>query len=120
MISAGALQGSCDSVAYKILINTETLQSYISLLMETQWLVVMGTKGTCKTSLAQGLSRHLMQIAGEEGEGEGGDVIIINYNVEKDGLEVRREEEREGERERGRESRCEENSSFPRRKCWWT
>ena len=79
--------------------------------METQWLVVMGTKGTCKTSLAQGLSRHLMQLVGDEGE-EGGDVVIINYNVEKDGLEVwergREEEEGEGgERGRGRESKSE-------------
>ena len=117
--SAGPLQGSCDSLAYKILINTEMLQSYISLLMETQWLVVMGTKGTCKTSLAQGLSRHLMQLVGDEGE-EGGDVVIINYNVEKDGLEVwerGREEERarargggeekEKERERGEERKRE-------------
>ena len=48
----------------------------------------MGTKGTCKTSLVQGLSRHLMQIVGEEGEEGGGEVVIINYNVEKDGLEV--------------------------------
>ena len=92
MISTGPLQESCDSLAYKVLINTDALQSYISLLMETQWLVVMGTKGTCKTSLARGLSRHLMQIVGdgeggEEGEG-GGDVVVINYNVEKDGVEV--------------------------------
>ena len=92
MISTGPLQESCDSLAYKVLINTDTLQSYISLLMETQWLVVMGTKGTCKTNLARGLSRHLMQIVGdgeegEEGEG-GGDVVVINYNVEKDGVEV--------------------------------
>ena len=48
----------------------------------------MGTKGTCKTSLVQGMSRHLMQIVGEEGEEGGGEVVIINYNAEKDGLEV--------------------------------
>ena len=48
----------------------------------------MGTKGTCKTSLVQGMSRHLMQIVGEEGEEGGGEVGIINYNAEKDGLEV--------------------------------
>ena len=88
----GALQGSCDAVAYKLLISADTLQSYVSLLMETQWLVIMGTKGTCKTSLALGLSQHLMQIVGEGEEGEegeeGGGVVIINYNVERDGLEV--------------------------------
>ena len=82
------MQGSCDSLAYKVLINTETLHSYISLLMATQWLVVMGTKGTCKTSLAMGLSRHLMQLVCEEEEEERGEVVMINYNVEKDGIEV--------------------------------
>ena len=56
--------------------------------METQWLVVMGTKGTCKTSLATGLSRHLMQIVSVDGEEEAGEVVIINYNIEKEGLEV--------------------------------
>ena len=29
-----------------------------------------------------------MQIVGEEGEEGGGEVVIINYNAEKDGLEV--------------------------------
>ena len=87
----GALQGSCDALAYKILINTDALKSYVSLLMETQWLVVMGTKGTCKTSLATGLARHLTQIVSEEEEGEreGEEVVIMNYNIEKEGLEVR-------------------------------
>ena len=58
--------------------------------METQWLVVMGTKGTCKTNLAMGLSRHLMHIVCDDGEeeGESEEVVVINYNVEKDGLEV--------------------------------
>ena len=66
----------------------------------------MGTKGTCKTSLVQGLSRHLSQIVGDEEEEEeegGGEVVIINYNVEKDGLEVSlRVRKRRGERKRGR------------------
>ena len=56
--------------------------------METQWLVVMGTKGTCKTTLATSLSRHLMQCVCEDGDEEGEEAVVINYNVEKEGLEV--------------------------------
>ena len=56
--------------------------------METQWLVIMGTKGTCKTNLATSLSRHLMQCVCEDGDEEGEEAVVINYNVEKEGLEV--------------------------------
>lgn len=91
---SGAAQESCDSLAYKTLMNTETLNSYMNMLRETHWLVVMGTKGTCKTSLATGLSRHLsLIVSGEEGEdvedvigGVGGE--IVNFNLDKDELEV--------------------------------
>ena len=73
----------------------ESLRSYMSILQETQWLVVMGTKGTCKSSLVTGLAQHLSCCLGaEEGEGmedllmgvTGGE--IINFNLEKDGLAV--------------------------------
>ena len=77
--------------------NVDTLKSYMDMLRETHWLVVMGTKGTCKTSLASGLARHLSMCLVNEEEIEeeddelmitiGGDVI--NYNIDKDGLDVR-------------------------------
>lgn len=71
----------------------ESLQSYIGILQETQWLVVMGTKGTCKSSLVSGLAQHLSSsLEAEEGEGmedlvmgiSGGEVI--RFNLDKDGL----------------------------------
>ncbi len=87
---SGSLQESCDSLAYKTLMNTESLQSYMNMLRETQWLVVMGTKGTCKTNLASGLARHLSLCVGCEGvedvEGAGGE--IVPFNLDKDGMEV--------------------------------
>ena len=88
---SGSGQESCDSLAYKTMMNTESLQSYMNMLYETRWLVVMGTKGTCKTSLAGGLSRHLSLCVGsEECEdvegGVGGE--IISFNLDKEGMEV--------------------------------
>lgn len=89
----GAGQQACDSLAYKTLMGTESLQSYMSILQETQWLVVMGTKGTCKSSLVSGLAQHLSScLEAEEGEGMedlvmgvvGGE--IIRFNLDKDGV----------------------------------
>ena len=57
----------------------------MSMLLETQWLVVMGTKGTCKTSLASGLARHLARSLDQDGEEE---EHIVNFNLDKDGMEV--------------------------------
>ena len=71
----------------------ESLRSYVGILQETQWLVVMGTKGTCKSSLVSGLAQHLSSsLEAEEGEGmedlvmgvSGGE--IIRFNLDKDGL----------------------------------
>lgn len=71
----------------------ESLRSYIGILQETQWLVIMGTKGTCKSSLVSGLAQHLSSsLEAEEGEGmedlvvgvSGGE--IIRFNLDKDGL----------------------------------
>ena len=71
----------------------ESLQSYMGILHETQWLVVMGTKGTCKSSLVSGLAQHLSScLEAEEGEGMedlvmgvvGGE--IVRFNLDKDGL----------------------------------
>ena len=87
---SGSAQESCDSLAYKTLMNTESLQSYMNMLQDTHWLVVMGTKGTCKTGLATGLARHLSLCVGCDGveqvEGVGGE--IVSFNLDKDGMEV--------------------------------
>lgn len=93
----GSAQDSCDSLSYKTLMNVDTLKSYMDMLRETHWLVVMGTKGTCKTSLASGLARHLSMslINEEEIEEEDEELMItiggevISYNIDKDGLDVR-------------------------------
>jgi len=42
----------------------------MAMLRETQWVVVMGTKGTCKTSLAAGLARHLALCVSGDDEGQ--------------------------------------------------
>lgn len=90
---SGAGQQSCDSLAYKTLMGMESLQSYMGILQETQWLVVMGTKGTCKSSLVSGLAQHLSScLEAEEGEGMedlvmgvvGGE--IVRFNLDKDGV----------------------------------
>ncbi len=70
----------------------ESLCSYMAILRETQWLVVMGTKGTCKSSLVNGLSHHLSSCLGAEEGGEGLEEVgvvggeIITFNIEKEGL----------------------------------
>lgn len=95
--------------------NIDTLKSYMDMLRETHWLVVMGTKGTCKTSLATGLARHLsMCLMKEEDVEEDDDELMVTiggevmtFNVDKDSLEVRqrqRERVKEEERERERET----------------
>lgn len=65
----------------------------MGILHETQWLVVMGTKGTCKSSLVSGLAQHLSScLEAEEGEGmedlvmgvAGGE--IVRFNLDKEGL----------------------------------
>ncbi len=58
----------------------------MSMLMETQWLVVMGTKGTCKTSLATGLARHLAMCVTGDSDWEG---RVVTFNLEIDGVEVK-------------------------------
>ena len=50
--SLGSAQDSCDSLFYKTLKNADMLKSYMDMLRDTHWLVVMGTKGTCLRSLA--------------------------------------------------------------------
>ena len=95
--SLGSAQDSCDSLSYKTLMNVDTLKSYMDMLRDTHWLVVMGTKGTCKTSLASGLARHLsMSLMNEEEIEEEDEELmvtiggeVINYNIDKDGLDVR-------------------------------
>lgn len=112
---SGSSQEACDSLAYKTLMNIDTLKSYMDMLRETHWLVVMGTKGTCKTSLATGLARHLsMCLMKEEDVEEDDDELMVTiggevmtFNVDKDSLEVRqrqRERVKEEERERERET----------------
>ena len=96
LLCSGSAQESCDSLSYKTLMNVDTLKSYMDMLRETHWLVVMGTKGTCKTSLASGLARHLsMCLMNEEEIEEDDDELmvtiggeVINYNIDKDGLDV--------------------------------
>lgn len=65
----------------------------MSILQETQWLVIMGTKGTCKSSLVSGLAHHLSScLEAEEGEGMedlvmgvvGGE--IVKFSLDKEGL----------------------------------
>ena len=109
----GSAHDACDSLAYKTLMNMDTLKTYMDMLRETHWLVVMGTKGTCKTSLATGLARHLsMCLINEEDVEEDDDEVMVtvggevmSFNIDKDGLEVREREdrEREGERNNQRE-----------------
>ena len=55
----------------------------MAMLRETQWVVVMGTKGTCKTSLATGLARHLALCVSGDDEGQ-----VISFNMDKFGTEV--------------------------------
>ena len=55
----------------------------MAMLRETQWVVVMGTKGTCKTSLAAGLTRHLALCVSGDDEGQ-----VISFNMDKFGMEV--------------------------------
>uniref|UniRef100_A0A1X7VNK0 Calponin-homology (CH) domain-containing protein n=2 Tax=Amphimedon queenslandica TaxID=400682 RepID=A0A1X7VNK0_AMPQE len=53
-------------------------------IFQTQWIVVMGTKGTCKTSIADGLLSYLeLFIEGEEGEEEGAELLIDDYDDNK-------------------------------------
>ena len=87
---------------------SEALQSYMEMLKQTRCLVVMGTKGTCKTSLASGLAKHLAQYVNELEEDEemigGGVTSVVNFNVDKDGIDVSgggREVEGEGWRGEG-------------------
>jgi len=110
-VTAGASQGSCDVLAYHVLINAKTLQvciyvseytfiyvcfcacvtsrtcmwlqSYVGLLLETKCLVLMGTKGSCKSSVANYLGKHLVFRMGDQDEGR-----IVTFNVAIDGHEV--------------------------------
>ena len=66
-----------------MLMNSETIQSYVAMLKETQWVVVMGTKGTCKTSLVAGLAKHLALCVSGDDEAQ-----VISFNVDKFGVEV--------------------------------
>ena len=66
-----------------MLMNSETIQSYVAMLKETQWVVVMGTKGTCKTSLVTGLAKHLALCVSGDDEAQ-----VISFNVDKFGVEV--------------------------------
>ena len=50
--SLGSAQDSCDSLSYKTLMNVDMLKSYMDMLRDTHWLVVMGMNGTCLQSLA--------------------------------------------------------------------
>lgn len=59
------------------------LQSYVSLLLETKCLVLMGTKGSCKSSVANYLGKHLVYRMGDQDEGR-----IVTFNVAIDGHEV--------------------------------
>ena len=63
------------------------LLSYLALVLENQWLVVMGTKGTCKTSLATGLARHLAMCVTGDSDWEG---RVYSFNLERDGVDVSR------------------------------
>ena len=73
----------------------ESLLAYMAMLQETQWLVVMGTKGTCKSSLVSGLTQHLSNSLMIEAEGEGMEDLmmgvvggeIVRFNLDKDGLD---------------------------------
>lgn len=77
--------------------NIDTLKSYMDMLRETNWLVVMGTKGTCKTSLATGLAKHLSMclMSEEEIESDDDELMVtvggevMTFNLDKEGLEVR-------------------------------
>ena len=72
----------------------ESLQSYMGILQETHWLVVMGTKGTCKSSLVTGLAQHMSSWLKCEGEGEGMEDLmmgvvggeITQFNLDKEGI----------------------------------
>lgn len=71
--------------------SAETLKSYMSMLQDTHWLVVMGTKGTCKSSLAFGLSHHLSLLLSNEEEADAVEDVggeIVTFSLDKDGLEV--------------------------------
>lgn len=72
----------------------ESLQSYMTILQDTHWLVVMGTKGTCKSSLVSGMAQHLSACLKVEAEGEGMEDLmmgvvggeIVRFNLDKEGL----------------------------------
>ena len=82
--SSGAAQDACDSLAYRTLVSMLTLQAYMAMLNDTRWLVVMGTKGTCKTSIASGLAEHLaLGLTGSHNSD-----AVIHFSLGKDGLDV--------------------------------
>ena len=56
----------------------------MAMLNDTRWLVVMGTKGTCKTSIASGLAEHLaLGLTGSHNSD-----TIVHFSLGKDGLDV--------------------------------
>ena len=56
----------------------------MAMLNDTRWLVVMGTKGTCKTSIASGLAEHLaLGLTGSHNSD-----TIVRFSLGKDGLDV--------------------------------
>lgn len=93
-VSPDAGQHSCDALAFRTLMGKESLQSYMAMLQETQWLVVMGTKGTCKSSLVNGLAQHLSSCLSMDADGEGMEDLmmgvvggeILQFSLDKEGL----------------------------------
>eukprot|EP00731_Ephydatia_muelleri_P029738 Em0021g261a len=84
VVLKGASQETCDSLSYRTLVNVLTLQAYMAMLNDTRWLVVMGTKGTCKTSIASGLAEHLaLGLTGSHNSD-----TIVHFSLGKDGLDV--------------------------------
>ncbi len=87
-------QQSCDALAFRLLMGKESLLSYMGILQETHWLVVMGTKGTCKSSLVMGLAQHLSSCLKSESDGDGMEDLmmgvtggeIVQFNLDKEGL----------------------------------
>lgn len=76
----GVAQESCDALAYKFLVSVDVFHSYIAMLLETQWIVVMGTKGTCKTSLAEGLASYLELLVKEQEMAPDEEIGLLNMD----------------------------------------
>nr|XP_039269221.1 neuron navigator 3-like isoform X1 [Styela clava] len=78
-----ASQGCSDQMAFDLLISRDTLDCYISLLLQHGRIILEGPAGTGKTSFAMSLSEYLVARL----RAEGGNTMVSVIDVMQDGEE---------------------------------